>query len=173
MHGQVILDAAETVDALGLAVDEDAQPDALAFSPMTTWPSSHMTRNTRPRTTEPHVTLLTSSDNLAAEAVLLARAIAAQGQTRYGEASQLIAISQKAAVGEGLVTQIIGRGWSARMLVDCSRHAEAAELASSAASGRLSEAQAAVTQAFDLYRRKGDLPGARESSAISSGTHTF
>jgi hypothetical protein len=32
-----------------------------------------------------------------------------------------------------------------------------------AVSGRVSEAHAAAAQALDLYRRKGNLPGARES----------
>jgi tetratricopeptide (TPR) repeat protein len=77
---------------------------------------------------------------------------------------------------------------SARILADRGRYAEAAELASSAvalaaqtdqlnphadalldlthvlaASGRAAEAHAAATQAFDLYQRKGNLPGSRES----------
>jgi DNA-binding SARP family transcriptional activator len=127
-------------------------------------------------------------DNLATAAALLARAIAAQGEARYGEASQLIAISQEAAAGEDLITQIIGRGSSARIQADRGHHAEAVELASSAvalaaqtdllsqhadalldlahvlaASGRVPEAQAAATQALDLYQRKGNLPGTRES----------
>jgi tetratricopeptide (TPR) repeat protein len=126
--------------------------------------------------------------NLATEAALLARAIAAQGQTRYAEASQLIATSLEAAADGDLVTQIIGWGLSARMLADRGHYAEATELASSAvalavqtdllsqhadalldlahvlaASGRFPEAQAAATQALDLYRRKGNLPGTRES----------
>jgi predicted ATPase len=134
------------------------------------------------------LSLMGEKDNLATQAALLARAIAAQGQTRYGEASQLIAISQEAAAGEDLVTQIIGQGLSARMLADRGRHDEANELAISAvalaaqtdllsqhadalldlshvlaASGRFSQAQAAATQALDLYQRKGNLPGTRES----------
>jgi hypothetical protein len=32
-----------------------------------------------------------------------------------------------------------------------------------AMSGRVAEAQAAAAQALDLYQRKGNLPGARES----------
>jgi uncharacterized protein HemY len=32
-----------------------------------------------------------------------------------------------------------------------------------AAAGRVSEAHAAATEALELYRRKGNLPGARES----------
>ena len=125
---------------------------------------------------------------LSTIAALLARAIAAQGQGRYAEASELIAVSQEAAGGEDLSAQIIGQGLSARILADRGRHAEAVELASSAvalaaqtdllsqhadalldlahvlaASGRVPEAQAAATQALDLYQRKGNLPGARES----------
>jgi tetratricopeptide (TPR) repeat protein len=100
----------------------------------------------------------------------------------------LIAISQEAAAGEDLITEIIGQGLSARMLADRGRHDEATELASSAvalaaqtdllsqhadalldfayvlaASGRFPEAQAAAIQALDLYQRKGNLPGTRES----------
>jgi DNA-binding SARP family transcriptional activator len=148
-----------------------------------------------PATAEMHLrfayeslSLMGEKDNLATEAALLARAIVAQGQTRYAEASDLIAISQEAAAGEDLVTEIIAWGLSARMLADHGRHAEATELASSAvalaaqtdllsqhadalldlahvkaASGRYPEAQAAATQALDLYQRKGNLPGTRES----------
>lgn len=125
---------------------------------------------------------------LALTAALLARVIMAQGERRYDEASQLIAISQEAAAGEDLSAQIICQGLSARILANRGRHAEAAELASSAAtlaaqtdllsphadalldlaqvlaaSGRVSEAQAVATQALDLYQRKGNLPGTRES----------
>jgi tetratricopeptide (TPR) repeat protein len=74
------------------------------------------------------------------------------------------------------------------MLADRGRHTQATELASSAvelaaqtdllsqhadalldlahvlaASGRFPEAQAAATQALNLYQRKGNLPGVRES----------
>jgi len=125
---------------------------------------------------------------LATTAALLARAIVAQGETRYGEAIQLIAISQEAAAGEDLSAQIIGQGLSARILVGSGRHAEATDLASSAvalaaqtdllsqhadalldlahvlaASGRVPEARAAADQALDLYHRKGNLPGSREA----------
>ena len=148
-----------------------------------------------PATAEMHLrfayeslSLMGEKDHLATEAALLARAIAAQGQTRYGEASQLIAISQEAAASEDIVTKILGWGLSARMLADRGRYAQATELASSAvelaaqtdllsqhadalldlahvlaASGRFPEAQAATTQALDLYQRKGNLPGTRES----------
>jgi tetratricopeptide (TPR) repeat protein len=126
--------------------------------------------------------------NLGTAAALLARAIAAQGGKRYDEVDQLIAISQEAAAGEDLITEIIGQGLSARMLVDRGRHTEATGLASSAvalaaqtdllsqhadalldlahvltASGRIREAEAAATKALDLYQGKGNLPGTRES----------
>ena len=125
---------------------------------------------------------------LSTIAALLARAIVAQGGNRHAEASQLIEISQEAAGSEDLSAQIIGQGLSARILADSGRHAEAVELASSAVtlaaqtdllsqhadalldlahamavSGRVAEAQAAATHALDLYQRKGNLPGARES----------
>jgi len=148
-----------------------------------------------PATAEAHLrfaceslSLMGEKDNLATAAALLARAIAAQGQTRYGEASQLVALSLETAAGEDLVTEIIGRGLSARMLADRGRHAEATELASSVvalaaqtdllsqhadalldlahvlvAAGRFPEAQTAATQALELYQRKGNLPGAREA----------
>ena len=127
-------------------------------------------------------------DFLSITAALLARAIVAQGEKRYAEASQLIEISQEAAGGEDLSAQILCQGLSARILADRGRHAEAVALASSAValatqtdllsqhadalldlahvlatSGRVAEAQAAATQALDLYQRKGNLPGARES----------
>ena len=125
---------------------------------------------------------------LATTAALLARAIAAQGQNRYDEAIQLITISREAGAGEDLSARIIGQGLEARILADRGRHAEAEELACSAvalaaqtdllsqhadalldlahvlaAAGRGPAAHAAATQALDLYQRKGNLPGARES----------
>jgi predicted ATPase len=127
-------------------------------------------------------------DILATTAALLARAIAVQGGKRYTEATELISISQEAAADEDISAQIICHGLSARILADRGRHAEAAELASAAvalaaqtdqlnphadalldlahvlaASGRDTEAHTAATQAFDLYQRKGNLPGTRES----------
>jgi DNA-binding SARP family transcriptional activator len=136
--------------------------------------------------------------NLGTAAALLARAIAAQDDKRYDEIDQLIAISQEAAAGEDLVTEIVGQGLSARTLADRGRHTEAAGLASLAvslaaqtdllsqhadalldlayvltASGRITEAQAAATEALDLYQRKGNLPGIRESLGyLSPSTHT-
>ena len=126
--------------------------------------------------------------HLATTAAKLARAIAAQGQSRYDEATRLIAISQEAAAGEDLSTQAVSQGLSARILADLGRHREAEEIARSAAAlaeqsdllsehadtlldlahvlaaaGRIPEAHAAATRALDLYQRKGNLPGARES----------
>ena len=125
---------------------------------------------------------------LATTAALLARAIAAQGEKRYTQATKLIAMSQELAADEDISAQIICQGLSARILADRGRHTKAAELAFSAvalaaqtdqlnphadalldlahvlaAAGRASEARAAATQALDLYQRKGNLPGTRES----------
>jgi len=125
---------------------------------------------------------------LATTAATLARAIAAQGPSRYDEAIQLIAVSREAAADEDLLAQAIGRGLYGRILADRGRHREAEELARSAvalaaqtdflsdhadtllelshvlaAAGHVSEAHSAATQALGLYRRKGNLPGARES----------
>ena len=127
-------------------------------------------------------------DFLSTTAALLARAIVAQSEKRYAEASQLIEISQEAAGGEDLSADIIGQGLSARILADSGRRAEAVKLASSAValaaqtdllsqhadalldlahalatSDQVAEARVAATQALDLYQRKGNLPGARES----------
>jgi len=49
---------------------------------------------------------------LATTAAKLAGAIAAQGQSRYDEATRLIAISQEAAAGEDLSTQAVSQGLS-------------------------------------------------------------
>ena len=121
-------------------------------------------------------------------AAQLARAIAAQGQSRYDEATHLITISRETGVGEDVSAQVIGQGVSARILADRGHHTEAEQLAYSAAAlaaqtdllseradtlldlahvlaavGRVPEARAAATQALDLYQRKGNLPGAGES----------
>ena len=125
---------------------------------------------------------------LATTAALLARAIAAQGPSRYDEATGLITISQEAAADDDLSTRAVSRGLSARILADRGHHREAEALARSAeelaaqtdlltdhadtlldlahvlaAAGRTRDAHAAATQARDLYQRKGNLPGARES----------
>ena len=125
---------------------------------------------------------------LSSTAVKLARAIAAQGPSRYDEAIRLIAISREAAADEDLSPQAVSQGLYARILADRGRYREAEELARSAAAlaaqtdllnehadtllelshvlaaaGRGSEAHSAATQALGLYQRKGNLPGARES----------
>src|SRR5215813_9428142 len=125
---------------------------------------------------------------LATTAAKLARAIAAQGPSRYDEAIRLIATSREATADEDLSPQVIGRGLYARILADRGRYREAEELARSAvalaaqtdllsehadtllelshvlaAPGQVSEAHSAATEARNLYQRKGNLPGARES----------
>jgi DNA-binding SARP family transcriptional activator len=125
---------------------------------------------------------------LSSTAVKLARAIAAQGPGRYDEAIRLITASQEAAAAGDLLPQALGNGLYARILADRGRYREAEELARSAAAlaartdllsqhadtllelshvlaaaGLVSEAHSAATQALSLYRRKGNLPGARES----------
>jgi DNA-binding SARP family transcriptional activator len=125
---------------------------------------------------------------LATTAAKLARAIAAQGPSRYDEAIRLIATSREAAADGDLAPQIISQGIYARILADRGLYREAEELARSAAAlsaqtdlldkhadtllelshvlaaaGQVSEARSAATQALNLYQRKGNLPGARES----------
>ena len=125
---------------------------------------------------------------LATTAVDLASAIAAQGQARYDEANHLIAIGREAAAGEDLGAEALGQGLSARILADRGRHSDAVALARSAvaltaqtdllsaragilldlahvlaAAGRVPDARAAATEALDLYERKGNRPGARDS----------
>ena len=125
---------------------------------------------------------------LATTAAKLARAIAAQGQDRYDEAIRLIATGREAAAREDLLTQALSQGVLARILSDRGRHGEAENLARSAAAlaaqtdflsdradiqlglahvlaalGRVSDAHAAIAHAIDLYQRKGNLPGVRES----------
>jgi tetratricopeptide (TPR) repeat protein len=123
---------------------------------------------------------------LASTAAELARAIAAQGPSRYDEAVQLLHMSREAAADEDLSPQAVGQGLYARILADRRRYREAEELARSAASlsaqtdllsehantllelshvlaaaGQVSEAHSIATEALGLYRRKGNLPGAR------------
>jgi hypothetical protein len=125
---------------------------------------------------------------LASTAAKLARAIAAQGPSRYDEAIRLIATSREAAAGEDLNPQAISQGVLARILAERGRDREAEELVRSAttlaaqtdmlsehadilldlaqvfmALGRVSEAHATTARAVDLYQRKGNLPGVRES----------
>ena len=125
---------------------------------------------------------------LSTTAAKLARAIAAQGPSRYDEAIRLIATSREAAADGDLSPQALGQGLYARILADRGRYREAEELARSAtalsaqtdllseqadtlldlshvlaAAGQVSEAHSAATQALNLYRRKGNLPGARDS----------
>src|SRR6185437_5154300 len=61
---------------------------------------------------------------LATTAALLARTVAAQGEERYAEATELIAISQQVAAAEDTSTLIICQGLSARILADRGRYAE-------------------------------------------------
>jgi tetratricopeptide (TPR) repeat protein len=123
---------------------------------------------------------------LATTAAYLARAIAAQGPSRYDEAIRLIAVSREAP-DEDLSTRAVGQGLYARILADQGRYREAEELARSAAglaaqtdflsehadtllqlshvlvkARQVSEAHSVATEALDLYQRKGNLPGARE-----------
>jgi predicted ATPase len=125
---------------------------------------------------------------LSTTAAKLARAIAAQGPSRYDEAIGLIATSREAAADEDLSTQAVSQGLYARILADGGRYREAEELARAAAAlaaqtdllnehadtllelshvlaaaGQVSEAHSAATRALGLYRRKGNLPAARES----------
>jgi DNA-binding SARP family transcriptional activator len=125
---------------------------------------------------------------LASTAAKLARSIAAQGPGRYDEALDLIAISRKAAADDDPHPQAISQGVLARILADRGRHREAEELARSAAAlaaqtdmlsehadilldvapalatlDRVTEAHATAARAVDLYQRKGNLPGVRQS----------
>jgi tetratricopeptide (TPR) repeat protein len=125
---------------------------------------------------------------LATTAATLARAIAAHGPDRYGEALKLIAISRECAAEEDLSAQAIGWSLHARILADQGHYQEAEELAHAAAAlaaqtdllnehadtllelshvlasaGHTAEAHKAAIRALDLYERKGNLPSARES----------
>jgi DNA-binding SARP family transcriptional activator len=125
---------------------------------------------------------------LGTTAAKLARVIAAQGPERYDEAIHLIAISQEVGADEDVSAQAVGQGVTARILADRGQYREAEELARSAAAlaaqsdllseradtlldlahvlaaaDRFSEAHDAGIQALDLYRRKGNLPGSRDS----------
>jgi tetratricopeptide (TPR) repeat protein len=125
---------------------------------------------------------------LATTAATLAKAIAAQGPSRYDEAIRLIAISREATADEDLSAQAVNQGLHSRILADRGRCREAEALARSAASlaaqtdllseradilldlahvlaalGQVTEAHATAAEAVDLYQRKGNLPGVRES----------
>ena len=125
---------------------------------------------------------------LATTAATLAKVIVAQGPSRYDEATRLIGISRETLGGEDLSAQAVSQGLTARILADRGNVREAEELARSAvalaaqtdllsehadilldlahvlaAGGRVPDAHAAAAQAFDLYQRKGNLPGVRES----------
>jgi hypothetical protein len=125
---------------------------------------------------------------LATTAATLARAVAAQGPSRYDEAIELINLSQDAVADGDLSPQAIARGLHARILADRGSHREAEKLARSAvalsaqtdllseradtllelshvlaAAGQASAAHSAATEALDLYQLKGNLPGTRES----------
>lgn len=125
---------------------------------------------------------------LATTAATLARVIAAQGPGRYDEAVRLIAISRESAADGDLIAQALGQGVYARILADRGHHRKAEALARSAAAlaaqtdllnhradimlelphvlaaaGQTAEAQYTAAQALDLYQRKGNLPGARET----------
>jgi DNA-binding SARP family transcriptional activator/predicted ATPase len=125
---------------------------------------------------------------LPTTAAELARAIAAQGPSRYDEAIELLDMSREAAADADLSPQVVGQGLRARILADQGCYGEAIELARSAAAlaaqtdllsehadtvlelahvlaaaGQAAEAHSAANEALDMYQRKGNLPGARES----------
>jgi len=127
-------------------------------------------------------------DTMATTAALLARAVAAQDSRRHDEAIELVTISRQAGASEDRSTQIIGQGLLARIVAERGHHAEAEDLARSAVAlaaqtdllsehadalldlahvltmaGRAPEAHASATEAGDLYYRKGNIPGARQS----------
>src|SRR6516165_12088542 len=62
---------------------------------------------------------------LATTAATLARAIAAQGPSRYDEALRLIGVSREAAADEDLIAQAVAQGLYARILADRGRYGEA------------------------------------------------
>jgi DNA-binding SARP family transcriptional activator len=177
-------DAKSLLDTLGPTITTIAQPTALVAM-----------LAGDPATAEEHLRLeyrslcqMGERFFLATTAATLARAIAAQGPSRYDEAIRVIATSREAAAGEDLSAQAVSQGTLARIYADRGRCHEARELARSAAAlaaqtdflsehadilldlayvlavtGRVTEAHDAASQAVDLYQRKGNLPGARES----------
>jgi DNA-binding SARP family transcriptional activator len=131
---------------------------------------------------------------LATTAARLARAIAAQGEHRYDEALDLVAISLEAGAGEDRSAQAVGEGLGARIFADRGQLGKAEDLAQSAATlaaqadlvsehadilldlahvlavaGRIPQAQQAATHALGLYEGKGNLPGVRESRRFLAG----
>ena len=76
---------------------------------------------------------------LATTAAKLARAIAAQGQNRYDEATRLDRDKPGSRADEDLSTQAISQGLSARILADRGHYREAEALARSAAGTRRAE----------------------------------
>jgi DNA-binding SARP family transcriptional activator len=131
---------------------------------------------------------------LATTAARLARAIAAQGQHRYDEALELLAISREAGAGEDRSAQAVGEGLWARILADRGGLGEAEDLARSAATlatqadlvsehadilldlahvlaaaERIPQAHQAATHALGLYEGKGNRPGVRESRRFLTG----
>jgi Flp pilus assembly protein TadD len=120
---------------------------------------------------------------LATTAAFLAQAIAAQG--RLEEAERFIEVSREAAGEDDLSAQMVWQGLQARILATRGQLGEAEELARSAVAlaartdflnqygdvllelavvldraGRTAEARAAIEQALDRYRRKGNLVAA-------------
>jgi DNA-binding SARP family transcriptional activator len=121
---------------------------------------------------------------LATTAAFLAQAIAAD-DGRHREAERFIEVSLEVAGGEDLSAQMVGLGLRARILAARGELAEAEELARAAvalaartdflnqhgdallelafvlaAAGQAPDAQAAVSEALGLYRRKGNLVAA-------------
>jgi len=105
-------------------------------------------------------------------------------------------VSREAAADRDLTPQVIGQGLYARILADRGCHREAEELARStatlaaqtdllshradtllelsyvlSAAAQVAEAHSAATQALNLYQRKGNLPGARESLQYLTNPH--
>jgi tetratricopeptide (TPR) repeat protein len=120
---------------------------------------------------------------LATTAAFLAQAIAAQG--RHDEAERFIQVSREAAGEDDYSAQMVWQGLQARILAGRGQLGEAEALARSAvalaartdflnqhgdallelagvlaAAGRAAEARSAVTDALELYERKGNLVAA-------------
>ena len=122
-------DAKSLLDTLGPTIATIAQPTALVAM-----------LAGDPATAEEHLRLeyrslcqMGERFFLATTAATLARAIAAQGPSRYDEAIRLIATSREAAADEDLSAQAVSQGTLARIYADRRRCHEARELARSAA----------------------------------------